>query len=212
MWSLKMSVFWDVAPCSLVNTDWSFREAYCLHHQGNSITTKLHSATSQKTAVFILVSARASNLTDLKCKSGDLVGQFKSRNRENRRCRNISRNFSVLIRAECDVAPSCWKHTCVFPTKLPCMRYVPTALKISPLLALLYITQHKDVSLLCRTLYFWFNCGRTLSSWFITDTVLSEESTCLLFSVSCLGASCESSHHNKFNFKLWFYVTIKHAV
>jgi hypothetical protein len=27
-----MAVFWDVAPCSLVDSDWHFRAAYCLHH------------------------------------------------------------------------------------------------------------------------------------------------------------------------------------
>jgi hypothetical protein len=31
---MKMAVFWDVAPCSLVDVDWCFRGAYCLHHQG----------------------------------------------------------------------------------------------------------------------------------------------------------------------------------
>jgi hypothetical protein len=29
------NVFWDVAPCSLVETDRRFSGAYCLHHQGN---------------------------------------------------------------------------------------------------------------------------------------------------------------------------------
>jgi hypothetical protein len=28
-------VFWDVAPCSLIDTDRRFRGAYCLHHQGS---------------------------------------------------------------------------------------------------------------------------------------------------------------------------------
>jgi hypothetical protein len=32
---MKMAVFWDVALCNLVDTDQSFREAYCLHHQGD---------------------------------------------------------------------------------------------------------------------------------------------------------------------------------
>jgi hypothetical protein len=44
-------------------------------------------------------------------KSGDLGGQFKSRNRQTGRCGNISRNFSILIRAAYDVAPSIWNHT-----------------------------------------------------------------------------------------------------
>jgi hypothetical protein len=35
-------------------------------------------------------------------KSGDLGDQFKSRNREIRRCGNISLNFSILIGAACD--------------------------------------------------------------------------------------------------------------
>jgi hypothetical protein len=32
---LKMTVFWDVAPCSPVETDRRFRGSYCLHHQGH---------------------------------------------------------------------------------------------------------------------------------------------------------------------------------
>jgi hypothetical protein len=32
---LKMTVFWDVAPCSVVEIDRRFRGAYCLHHQGD---------------------------------------------------------------------------------------------------------------------------------------------------------------------------------
>jgi hypothetical protein len=32
--SMKMTVFWDAAPCSLIETDWCFRGAYCLQHQG----------------------------------------------------------------------------------------------------------------------------------------------------------------------------------
>jgi hypothetical protein len=33
--SMKMTVFWDVAPCSLVEIGLRFRGAYCLHHQGD---------------------------------------------------------------------------------------------------------------------------------------------------------------------------------
>jgi hypothetical protein len=32
---MKMTVFWDVAPCSLVEIYRRFRGAYCLHHQGD---------------------------------------------------------------------------------------------------------------------------------------------------------------------------------
>jgi hypothetical protein len=33
---MKMTVFWDVAPCSLVEIDRGFRSAYCLHHRPDS--------------------------------------------------------------------------------------------------------------------------------------------------------------------------------
>jgi hypothetical protein len=32
--SMKMAVFWVVAPCSLVEVYWRFRGSCCLHHQG----------------------------------------------------------------------------------------------------------------------------------------------------------------------------------
>jgi hypothetical protein len=32
---LKMAVFWDVTPCSLVDVERYFRETDCRHHQGN---------------------------------------------------------------------------------------------------------------------------------------------------------------------------------
>jgi hypothetical protein len=34
----KMTVFWDVAPCSLVQIDRRFRGAYCLLHQGDKLS------------------------------------------------------------------------------------------------------------------------------------------------------------------------------
>jgi hypothetical protein len=33
--SMKFRAFWDVAPCSHVKVDRRFRNAYCLHHQGD---------------------------------------------------------------------------------------------------------------------------------------------------------------------------------
>jgi hypothetical protein len=33
--SMKMTVSWDVAPCSILEVDRRFRGAYCLHHQGD---------------------------------------------------------------------------------------------------------------------------------------------------------------------------------
>jgi hypothetical protein len=53
---LNMAVFWDVVPFSLVDIGWRFRGAYCLHYQGDeSVSTRLHSAASQKTAIFMYV-------------------------------------------------------------------------------------------------------------------------------------------------------------
>jgi hypothetical protein len=58
---MKMTILYDVAPYSLVDTDQRFREAYRLRHHGDeqqvplkrrSISTRLHGATSQKTAIF----------------------------------------------------------------------------------------------------------------------------------------------------------------
>jgi hypothetical protein len=76
---LKMAVFWDVAPCSLVEIDSRFRDALCLHHQGRhrpddggskpslkrlSVSTIQRGATSQKTAIFLLFMLVASWHTD----------------------------------------------------------------------------------------------------------------------------------------------------
>jgi len=33
--SMKMTAFWDIAPRSLVEVDRRFRDAQCLHHQGD---------------------------------------------------------------------------------------------------------------------------------------------------------------------------------
>jgi hypothetical protein len=32
---MKMTVFWDVALCSLVETNRRFRDTHCLHYQGD---------------------------------------------------------------------------------------------------------------------------------------------------------------------------------
>jgi hypothetical protein len=32
--SMKMKVFWDIAPCSLAGVDRRFSRAYCVHNQG----------------------------------------------------------------------------------------------------------------------------------------------------------------------------------
>jgi hypothetical protein len=35
----KITAYWNIAPCSLVEVDRRFRGAYCLHHQGDEINT-----------------------------------------------------------------------------------------------------------------------------------------------------------------------------
>jgi hypothetical protein len=51
LWNSKMAVLWVVAPCSFVEVYQRFRGPCCLHHE----------ATTQKTAIFILVAVRTSN-------------------------------------------------------------------------------------------------------------------------------------------------------
>jgi hypothetical protein len=62
--SMKMAVFWVVAPCSRVEVYRRFREACCLHHQSYLIMEastsetsvniiRRHGATTEKTAIFM---------------------------------------------------------------------------------------------------------------------------------------------------------------
>jgi hypothetical protein len=39
---MKMAVFWDLAPCSLVDINQCFRGAYFLHHHPDDSVSKLH--------------------------------------------------------------------------------------------------------------------------------------------------------------------------
>jgi hypothetical protein len=62
-----MIAFWDIASGTLVEVDGRFREAYCLHHPGDtsqyatlkrrSTSRKLHCDISQK-PIFILAAVR----------------------------------------------------------------------------------------------------------------------------------------------------------
>jgi hypothetical protein len=54
-----MTVFWVVAPCSLVEVYIHFRGGWYLHHQGDQQTsTRLQGAATQKTVIFILAALR----------------------------------------------------------------------------------------------------------------------------------------------------------
>jgi hypothetical protein len=48
-----MTVFWDIAPCCLVEVYRRFRGAYCLHHQGDEslITLMLEAVSTFETSV-----------------------------------------------------------------------------------------------------------------------------------------------------------------
>jgi hypothetical protein len=47
---MKITIFWDVAPCSLVEIERRFRGAFL---KRPSVFTRLHGTTSQKTVIFI---------------------------------------------------------------------------------------------------------------------------------------------------------------
>jgi hypothetical protein len=36
---MKMTSFWDTAPCSIIDVDQRFRGVYCIHHQSNEACT-----------------------------------------------------------------------------------------------------------------------------------------------------------------------------
>jgi hypothetical protein len=59
----KMTVFWVVAPCSLVEVYQRFRGPCCLHHQGDH---RPDDGGSKKTAIFVLTAVRTSNPTFMK--------------------------------------------------------------------------------------------------------------------------------------------------
>jgi hypothetical protein len=60
---IELAVFWNVAPCSLVDTDRRFRGSYGLNHhpyggskllKRRSVSTRVHGGTSQKTTIFVI--------------------------------------------------------------------------------------------------------------------------------------------------------------
>jgi hypothetical protein len=59
---LKTTVFWDVAPCILVETDQHFRGAYYLRHQGYETSVNFYQTT---TVIYMLAVVRTWNLTNI---------------------------------------------------------------------------------------------------------------------------------------------------
>jgi hypothetical protein len=52
----KMTVFWDIGRCGLVEVDRRFRSVYCLLHQGDE--SRVHGTLSQKAVIFIAATVR----------------------------------------------------------------------------------------------------------------------------------------------------------
>jgi hypothetical protein len=48
--NVKIAVFWDMAHCSLVETDRYFRGDYCLYHQAIAITLVMEAVSFYHTA------------------------------------------------------------------------------------------------------------------------------------------------------------------
>jgi hypothetical protein len=61
---MKLSVFWDITPCSLVGTDRRFGGAYCLHHKGIHfiIAIMMETASTSETLVSFYQTARRNTL------------------------------------------------------------------------------------------------------------------------------------------------------
>jgi hypothetical protein len=66
---MKMTVFWDTVPCSLVKGDWRFRGLPWWWNQyappKHQSTSTLHGATPQKDVIFILATVRTWNVTKM---------------------------------------------------------------------------------------------------------------------------------------------------
>jgi hypothetical protein len=58
--SMKMAVFWVVAPCSLVDVNHRFRGTYCLYHHGD----ELQAASTSDTLVNFYQTTRRNNPED----------------------------------------------------------------------------------------------------------------------------------------------------
>jgi hypothetical protein len=56
-----MTIFWDIAPCSLVETDRRCRGAYCLNHQGNTLNKLIEQTGTEYILRLLLLTVCAYN-------------------------------------------------------------------------------------------------------------------------------------------------------
>jgi hypothetical protein len=55
---MKMTVFWGIASCSLVEIDRRFRDAYCLNHPDLLIALMMEAASTSETSVIFCGTTR----------------------------------------------------------------------------------------------------------------------------------------------------------
>jgi hypothetical protein len=95
--SMKITVFWHIAPCSLVETDRCSSGTYCLHHQGNSPRRNVPADSHlQKITNLLSVSMFKVQELHLFCSSQ----RTSPDNRQIPVCRNVQNRALNLFKAE----------------------------------------------------------------------------------------------------------------
>jgi hypothetical protein len=97
----KMTVFWYVAPCSLLEIDRRFRGAYCFHHQGDKIALMIEAVNTSKTLANLYETTRCNIPED---------GNFHTRRHENLKSHLVRKLSLYLICAK----PDAWAHSLPF--------------------------------------------------------------------------------------------------
>jgi hypothetical protein len=87
---MKMTVFWHVAKCSLVEIRRHFRGTHCLHHQGEECLLMTEEISTSETSVYFYQSTRSSILEE---------SQFHTR--ENLKSHQL-KNFLTGVQLRCD--------------------------------------------------------------------------------------------------------------
>jgi hypothetical protein len=116
--TLKMAVFWVVAPCRLLSVYRRFRGLYCLHHQGDELSLVNSYQTTRRYNPWQPFSTFTSAwyiLTDLHTTFQDMAQlPYPGHCRQDNRCIILLTLFSRLLRTA-DIKPGAiWILTCVF--------------------------------------------------------------------------------------------------